>query len=245
MPLDLQNSPLAGKVTDWNAQAEGLHPVEIVRLILTEPSLGRMAAVSSFGAESVVLLHMIAQVAPGLPILFLDTGKLFPETLDYKQSVTDTLGLMDVRTIRPDREELFARDPDGILHIMNPDACCALRKVEPLQNALSEFGGWLTGRKRYQGGSRSNLAVFEIENASGRLKVNPLAAWDRDQIEHYIAKHHLPRHPLAGRNMPSLGCLPCTSQIAEGEDIRAGRWRGELKVECGIHFENGQAVRAS
>ncbi|KMW56694.1 Phosphoadenylyl-sulfate reductase [Candidatus Rhodobacter oscarellae] len=241
MPLDIPDTPLADRVEAWNRALEGADPAEVVRFAMTAPEIGRMAAVSSFGADSIALLHMIARAGPGLPILFLDTGMLFPETLAYQRAVAAHLGLMDVRVIQPDRLELFKRDPDGVLHVMDPDACCRLRKVEPLEKALRGFDAWITGRKRFQGGRRATLQLFEIEN--GRVKVNPLAHWSPDEVQGYIGAHALPRHPLAGKSLPSLGCLPCTSEVAAGEDARAGRWRGREKDECGIHFVDGKVVR--
>ena len=213
----------------------------ILRHALDDGQIGPVALVSSFGAESVVLLHMAAEVRRDVPMIFLQTEMLFSETLDYQRQVADRLGLTDLRVIRPDREAVFARDNEGLLHLHDPDACCTLRKAEPLERALTGFGGWITGRKRFQGGARKDLPLYEKDGP--RIKVNPLADWKRDDIAAYMDRHRLPRHPLVARGYPSIGCAPCTSRVSEGEDARAGRWRGQDKTECGIHFENGRVVR--
>ncbi|MGY9056700.1 MAG: phosphoadenylyl-sulfate reductase [Alphaproteobacteria bacterium] len=201
---------------------------------------GRIAMVSSFGAESAALLHLVAGVAPDTPVLFIDTQMLFPETSAYQRALTETLGLTDVRIIGPSRNALFEADTYGILHRSNADACCHLRKTQPLKEALEEFDGWITGRKRFQGGARTALQMFEADDETGRLKINPLASWDAKDIASYMSDHDLPRHPLVERDYPSIGCMPCTGRVAPGESQRAGRWRGEEKTECGIHISNGR-----
>ena len=200
---------------------------------------GRIALVSSFGADSVVLLHMVAVTDRDLPVIFVDTGMLFTETLVYQQEVAERLGLRDLRIIRADA----GRDTDGTLHRRDTDACCALRKTRPLQAALEGFDGWITGRKRFQAGSRAALDFFEVEDGTGRIKINPLAHWAAQDLRTYMEENRLPRHPLVARGYPSIGCAPCTTPVAPGEDPRAGRWRGQTKEECGIHFVNGRIVR--
>ncbi len=214
----------------------------VLERALNDPEVGNLALVSSFGAESVVLLHLVSVIAPGTPVLFIDTQMLFPETLQYQRELAEKLNLTDLRTIRADRRDTDFEDPDGTLHQFNTDACCGLRKVVPLERALKGFDGWITGRKRYQAGTRSALEFFENEE-NKRLKVNPLAHWGREDIEEYIVNNRLPRHPLVAKGYPSIGCAPCTSPVKEGEDPRAGRWRGSQKQECGIHFINGKVVR--
>ncbi|RLJ41552.1 phosphoadenylylsulfate reductase (thioredoxin) [Litoreibacter meonggei] len=213
----------------------------ILKHVLDDVQIGRVAMVSSFGAESVVLLHMVSQIAPDTPILFLDTEMLFPETLTYQREVADLLRLTDVRVIRPSRAKLLESDVDSILHTIDPDACCSLRKTQPLEEALAEFDGWITGRKRAHGGARAQLPLYEKQDR--KIKVNPLASWDTAQIASYLDKHDLPRHPLVARGFTSIGCTPCTTKVAAGEDPRAGRWRGMEKSECGIHIVDGKVVR--
>lgn len=215
---------------------------EVLRRAVTDPELGRVALVSSFGSESVVLLHMVSVVAPGLPVLFIDTQMLFPETLDYQRQVSARLGLTDVRVIRASEAEVAKHDPDGALHKIDPDACCDFRKTVPLENALSGFDAWITGRKRFQNGQRAALEFFEPEPPA-RLRVNPLAHWRPEDVQDYMIENNLPRHPLVAKGYPSIGCAPCTSPVAPGEDPRSGRWRGSDKTECGIHFIGGRIVR--
>ncbi len=232
-------------MADLNGAYRHHSAMDVLERALNDAQVGRIAMVSSFGAESVALLHMVSLVDRSLPVLFLDTQMLFPETLAYQRDVAETLGLTDVRVIEPDRTELFLRDPDGDLHLRDPDACCRLRKVEPLQDALEPFDAWITGRKRFHGSGREALEFFEEEKGMNRIKVNPLAHWTRDDVADYIDNNKLPRHPLVAQGYPSLGCAPCTSPVENGEDPRAGRWRGQTKTECGIHFVNGKAVRAA
>jgi len=216
--------------------------VSVMEKALKDADTGEVALVSSFGAESVVLLHMVSVIAPGTPVLFIDTLMLFQETLDYQRDVAAKLGLTDVRNITASEAALKLDDPDGTLHQFNTDACCNLRKTVPLETALSGFDAWITGRKRYQGDTRSTIDFFEVETPT-RMKINPLAHWGREDLEEYIVQNRLPRHPLVAKGYPSIGCAPCTSPVKPGEDPRAGRWRGQTKTECGIHFIGGKPVR--
>ena len=199
--------------------------------------LGDYATVSSFGAESAVLLHLLAQIDPAVPVLFLDTGKHFAETLAYRDEVVERLGLTNLHVLHPELTELKTRDDTGLRWSYDPDGCCEIRKVRPLAKALANYDASFTGRKAFQSATRANLPRFEIDNsdAQGRLKVNPLIDWDAERVSAYIAEHDLPRHPLVERGYPSIGCSPCTRPVGEGEDARAGRWSGWDKVECGIH----------
>ena len=215
---------------------------EVLRRAISDPDLGRVALVSSFGAESVVLLHMVSVVAPGLPVLFIDTRMLFAETLDYQRAVSARLGLTNVQVIRAAEAEVSRRDADGTLHRRDPDACCDLRKTVPLEGALSGYDAWITGRKRFQNSDRAALEFFEPEQPL-RLRINPLAHWRSEDVQEYMIENNLPRHPLVARGYPSIGCAPCTSPVKPGEDPRAGRWRGSDKSECGIHFIGGKIVR--
>lgn len=194
---------------------------------------GRVALVSSFGAESVVLLHLAASVDSSLPVIFIDSGKMFGSTLRYRNELVNRLRLTDVRVARPDPVVIAAQDADSALWLREPDACCAIRKVAPLARALSGFDAWISGRKRYQGGARADLPLVEADGE--RIKVNPLAAWTKDDVEAYRRLHDLPEHPLVADGFRSIGCMPCTTRVAEGEDERDGRWRDVDKTECGIH----------
>ncbi|BDG70526.1 phosphoadenylyl-sulfate reductase [Roseomonas fluvialis] len=204
---------------------------------------GRIAVVSSFGTQSAVLLHLVARADPSIPVIFLDTGKLFAETLQHRDRLVAALGLRDVRSIAPDPAALAARDPIGALWMRHPDACCTLRKAEPQARALAGFDLVITGRKRYQTAERQRLPLLEAAS-DGRYRLNPLAAWTEEMIEAYRAQHGLIAHPLAAEGYPSIGCRHCTDRVAPGEDPRAGRWRGRGKVECGMH-PRGDARRAT
>jgi phosphoadenosine phosphosulfate reductase len=216
-----------------NARYDRLDARAALEVSLDELFHGRIALVSSFGADSSVLLHLLSEVDRDAPVIFLDTGRLFPETLEYRTQLTERLGLRDVRTVTPDPARLAAKDPHRALWMTNPDLCCAIRKTEPLARALNGFDAWITGRKRYQNAIRSELRLFEADGH--RIKVNPLANWSSADLKAYAGAHDLPEHPLVSKGYPSIGCVPCTSKVEAGEDERAGRWRGLDKIECGIH----------
>lgn len=223
-----------------HGQAE---PRAILRLAIADLFAGRIAVVSSFGADSAVLLHMAASIDRHLPVIFGDSLRHFPETLAYRDLLVERLGLTDVRVAAPTPAEIAARDPWLALAEQDPDACCAVRKVAPMERALDPFDAWISGRKRFQAATRAHLPVFEADGA--RIKVNPLAAWDAGRIAAYSAAHGLPAHPLVAAGYASIGCAPCTSPVAAGEDARAGRWRGLAKTECGLHRPPHAAAAAS
>jgi phosphoadenosine phosphosulfate reductase len=224
-----QHSPLAARL---DAELRRAHPRTILESA-AEVFGDRLALVSSFGAESAVLLHLAAQVKPDIPVLFLDTGMLFGQTLDYRKQLAQRLGLTEVRDLRPAYQDLATGDPTNKLWQTDTDACCHIRKVLPLDRALGGFDAWITGRKRFHGGTRANLPV--VEQAEGKVKFNPLANWGKEDLDAYAAEHDLPAHPLVAQGFPSIGCWPCTSPVEDGADVRAGRWQGLDKTECGIH----------
>jgi phosphoadenosine phosphosulfate reductase len=230
-----RDEDIAAEVDALNARYGDLAARDVIALALTELYPGRIALVSSFGAESAVLLHLLADVDRHAPVIFLDTGRLFAETLEYRTQLVTRLGLSDVRSVTPDPERLAAKDPHRALWMTNPDLCCQIRKTEPLARALQGFDAWFTGRKRFQNAVRASLRLFEADGE--RIKINPLADWSADDLKAYIERHDLPAHPLVARGYPSIGCVPCTSRVAPGEDARAGRWRGMEKTECGIHTD--------
>jgi phosphoadenosine phosphosulfate reductase len=242
-PTEEQLADLRRRVAALNARYRHHGATAVLEGALRDPEAGRIAMVSSFGAESVALLHLVAMVDRTTPVLFIDTQLLFAETLAYQSEVAERLGLKDVRILRATDEDIQSRDPYGALRFSDPDACCDLRKTLPLERALAGFDGWITGRKRYQTGGRATLEFFELEESTGRIKVNPLAHWAPEDVRAYMDENRLPRHPLIKEGYPSIGCWPCTSKVAPGEDPRAGRWRGQSKDECGIHFVEGRAAR--
>jgi phosphoadenosine phosphosulfate reductase len=232
-PFDHENAGLVDAAI-LNARHAGLSSREIVERALFEHFPGRIALVSSFGAESAVLLHLVASVDRSVPVVFIDTQRLFPETLAYRDTLAARLNLSNVRTVTPDPAALEAKDRYKALWMNDPDQCCHIRKTEPLTRALTGFDAWFTGRKRFQAATRAEIGFFEQDGA--RIKVNPLANWSSADLKAYLAEHDLPRHPLVAAGYPSIGCLPCTSKVKPGEDERAGRWRGLDKMECGIHL---------
>ncbi len=222
----------AGEVAALEVRFAGAGATEMLQHLLRSILAGRVALVSSFGAESAVLLHLIASIDRDVPLIFVNTQKMFGETLAYRDELAERLGFTDLRVVRPDPYRLAQRDATGLRWSYDPDGCCEIRKVEPLRRALAPFDAWISGRKSFQAG-RAALPRFELDE--GRLKINPLAGWSKADLNAYFAAHDLPRHPLEAQGFPSIGCMPCTSPVQPGEDPRAGRWRGWDKTECGIH----------
>jgi phosphoadenosine phosphosulfate reductase len=205
----------------------------LLRLAIKDLYPGKIALVSSFGAESAVLLHMVSEIDKATPIVFVDTGQHFPETLEYRDRLVERLGLTNIVLATPQETLLAAEDPEKFLFASDPDRCCEIRKVAPLAVSLEAYDAWITGRKGFQTSDRARLPLFEAEGA--RVKVNPLVGWSARNLLDYIKQHDLPSHPLVAKGFPSIGCLPCTSRVLPGEDPRTGRWRGKSKSECGIH----------
>jgi phosphoadenosine phosphosulfate reductase len=227
---------LMARLEELRSRFGHLGGADLLRATLVSgPLTGGTALVSSFGVESAVLLHLVASIDPGIPVIFLDTGKLFPETLAYRDQLEALFGLTDLRTIRPDPRALDRLDADGTLWSRTPDHCCHIRKTAPLDHALEEFGAWINGRKRFHGDVRATLQAIEGEPSTGRIKLNPLANWSAADLDAYRKTHRLPPHPLAGKGYRSIGCAPCTRPVGASEDPRAGRWWGIDKSECGIH----------
>lgn len=220
------------------ARLEGASAQDILSWALT--TMPHFAVTSSFGADSAVFLHLVAEVDRSVPVLFIDTGFHFPETLAFRRDLVSRLGLTDVRDLRTAASVTEqAQAHGGGLYLRDPDRCCELRKVVPLDTALGAFDGWASGVRREQTSERATTPVVGTARKAGRtlLKVAPLATWSSSDVEGYLARHDLPRHPLAGIGFASIGCAPCTRAVAPGEDPRAGRWAGAAKTECGIHLE--------
>lgn len=221
----------------WDRAFGRLDGEELLEAMITRVFPGRIALVSSFGAEAAVLLDMVARIDRSVPVLFLDTGKHFEATLTYRDILQRRFGFTELRNLRPDPADLRHVDPDGGLHRHDPDMCCHIRKVVPLERALTGFDAWITGRKRFQGADRTRLAPIEV--ADDRIKVNPLAGWTAERIADEFRQRSLPRHPLFADGFRSIGCEPCTRRVRPGEDARSGRWAGLGKTECGIHRAAG------
>jgi len=227
----------AADVARLTATYAGMPTAAMLADLLAGELHGRVAAVSSFGSESAVLLDMVAAADKDVPVIFINTQKIFGETLAYRDALAEQLGLTDLRVLRPDPRLLAEKDATSLRWSYDPDGCCELRKVEPLRRALAPFAAWISGRKGFQGKTRSMLPRFELDadGSGARLKINPLADWDKAAIDAAFEARKLPRHPLEAQGYPSVGCVPCTSQVQPGEDPRSGRWRGWDKTECGIH----------
>ncbi len=237
----MDGAPYPGRTIP--AELNGLEGPELLRAAVESEEIGRIAAVSSFGAESAVLLHMVAAINPNLPVIYLDTLKGFVQTGTYIKQLVKRLGLTNVRIRQPDLGAVRDIDPNGTLWYHNRDACCHIRKVVPMAKALDGFDAWINGRKRHHGGERSGLEAVEI--AEGRIKLNPLASFTAEDIEDYMTRHGLPRHPLSEKGYASVGCRPCTRPLRDGESGRDGRWDGSGKTECGIHRAPWYAVAHS
>jgi phosphoadenosine phosphosulfate reductase len=232
-------APLAGpsalqeRLAELRARYADATAEELLEAFITREYPGQLAIVSSFGSEAVVLLHMVSRIDPDTPVVFLNTGKLFGETLRYRDKLQEVLGLTDIRSIHPHPDDEKMLDPNGNLWRTNHDACCHFRKVLPLRRALEPFRAEVSGRKRFQTKSRARMDMIEINE--GRIKINPLANWSLDELNAYMDQHDLPRHPLVKDGYLSIGCFPCTDRVAGADDYRAGRWAGTTKDECGIH----------
>lgn len=219
-----------------NARFAGVDVSTMLAELFASGELGNIGVVSSFGTESAVLLHLVAKADPGVPVIFVDTLKMFDETLEYRETLIERLGLTNTSVVQPNMEVLAAKDESGLRWSFDPDGCCDIRKVEPLARAKNGLDGWISGRKAFQSVTRQNLPRFEVE--AGRMKINPLGDWTKQDLEACFEEFDLPRHPLEEQGYLSVGCAPCTSKVKPGEDPRAGRWRGWDKTECGIHSPN-------
>lgn len=215
------------------AKYEGADATTLLRAMIKDEFLGRITTVSSFGSESVVLLHLISQIDPTVPVIFLNTGKLFGETLRYRDRLQEKLGLTDLRSVGPHPDDTRTLDPEGTLWARDPDSCCNFRKVLPLRRAMAGFDAEITGRKRFQTLARTGMAPLELNGT--RFVVNPLWNWSLEDLKNHILAHDLPRHPLVEDGFLSIGCMPCTQRVKDGDDYRSGRWAGSDKDECGIH----------
>ncbi len=218
-----------------NTRFTGVDTAIMLKTLFAENQLGEVGLVSSFGTEAAVLLHLVAKADPDVPVIFVDTLKMFPETLDYRDQLIRELGIKNAQIVTPKADVLAEKDQNGLRWSFDPDGCCEIRKVEPLARAKAGLDTWISGRKAFQSVTRENLPRFEV--VDGKLKINPLGEWTKDDLDAYFEEHDIPRHPLEAQGYRSVGCAPCTSKVKPGEDPRAGRWRGWDKTECGIHEE--------
>jgi len=233
------------RVAQLNARWREQHTLRVLGMAILEEFPGRIVVTSSFGAESAVLLHLVSRVYKAVPVIFLETRKHFAETYAYRDELVRTFGLREVRIVQPDPVKLKELDSDGLLHKSDPDTCCNIRKVNPMNVALKGFDAWITGRKRYQSSEREHLPIFE-EDQTSKIKINPLANWSVSDVKTYFENYDLPKHPLVSKGYPSIGCEVCTTKVNPGEDERSGRWRESQKTECGIHItKDGKILRVN
>jgi len=222
------------KIAELQKSLAGLSARDVIAAIVKDAFPGRVAVACSFGTEGAALLHLVASVDTATPVLFIDTGRHFEETLNYRDALAAYFRLTDVRSIGPTPEETARLDPDQTRATWDPGGCCAFRKVVPLKKALDGFDAWITGLMPFQARTRGALTLLEADGP--RVKVNPLASWTEQDLDSYDRDHGLPSHPLVAQGYLSIGCAPCTTPVKPGEDVRAGRWRGQEKTECGIHL---------
>ncbi len=230
------------KLVELQQKYGDLDAGDLLRVMIGDIFKGKIALISSFGADAALLLALVSEIDNKTPILFLETGKHFPETLEYVETLKNKLNLQNLHFLKPDPEMLKRIDAQGDLWSSNPDRCCWLRKVEPLDRAVKDLGieALITGRKRYQNSERSSLSTIELDDKN-IFRINPLANWDKARQKQEFAARKLPEHPLVSQGYLSIGCAPCTSIVKAGEDERAGRWRHTAsddksqKTECGLH----------
>ena len=213
-----------------------LEAPDLLKIMINKIFKNKIVLTSSFGAESIVILDLVSKINKNLPIIFLDTEKLFSETFNYLSKVKSFLKLKNIKVQKPLLKDLKLHDPKGSLHKSDPNLCCKIRKVIPLQKAIEPYDAWINGRKRFHGLDRADIK--KIEKLNSVIKINPLADWDFKKISSYINKHKLPEHPLSKKGYKSIGCFPCTSKVSEHDSHRSGRWKGLKKDECGIHTYN-------
>jgi phosphoadenosine phosphosulfate reductase len=236
----LQTLLAEDQVQDLNARFEHAEPLEIIQWALCDSGLERVAIASAFQAEGTAIIHMAAGIRPEIPVLFLETGFHFAETLAFKERLTELLGLnvMDLTGEHTVESQAAAFGPR--LYERNPTLCCELNKVRPFDAALERLDGWITGMRRDSAWTRAGTPILswtELDSGNRVLKVNPIANWRRRDAWAYLKANNLPHNPLYDLGFFSIGCAPCTRMVFPGEDERAGRWSGLLKTECGIHVD--------
>ena len=225
------------RLADVCDQFEGTYPEDLLQWSI-DTFGNEVVMATGFGPSGVVLMHLVSRICPEMTVFYLDTDLLFPETHDLKRQLADRFGIRFVRVHSGLSLQDQARREEPSLWRNNPDRCCSIRKVQPLREYLRTKRAWITGIRRDQSPTRSRIGVVEWDRANGLVKLNPLVSWTEKDVWSYMELYDLPYNPLHDRGYPSIGCIPCTKAVAEGEDIRAGRWRGHNKLECGIHLTN-------
>lgn len=226
-----------------NGRFERLHARDLLRWGATTFRHDIVMA-TSFGPSGIVMLHMLSQLRLKMPVFYLQTDLLFPETMALRDALTERLGIEFVEVHCGLSLEAQGEQYGQELWRSNPDLCCQLRKVNPIRRYLSDKKAWINGIRRDQAATRAQTPLVGWDNANHLLKLSPMAAWTKEQVWDYIRLHDLPYNRLHDEGYPSIGCMPCTRAVAAGEDDRAGRWAGVNKIECGIHIQpDGKVVR--
>ncbi|MEE2694747.1 MAG: phosphoadenylyl-sulfate reductase [Pseudomonadota bacterium] len=217
-----------------NQNSKDKMPYEIIEESIKKNFKDDIAYVCSFGSESAIILHMISEIKNDLPIIMLNTNFLFSETLEYRDYLLKRLKLTNFKEIFPDSSDIETADKNNDLWKKNPDSCCNIRKVVPLQKELEKYTSWISGRKSYHEGERRNIKSFEYLN--GKIVINPLADVEKGFVDAYFKNKKINRHPLVDQGYLSIGCINCTVKTIDVNDPRSGRWHNKLKTECGIHY---------
>lgn len=225
----------AYKLEKFSQKLEEKTPKEIIEWTVDRYS-PYIAMSSSFQTQSMPLLHIMSQIAPDMPIFFIDTGYHFWETLMFRERLAEEWKLNIVDLYRDSRWDVFVHQRMRSLPLEDPNLCCFMHKVQPMQKALKGYKAWISGIRRDQTSVRAHAKILEMQE-DGLLKINPLLNWTKKDVQNYIEEHNLPKHPLFERGYRSVGCAPCTIAIGVNDDERSGRWAGKGKVECGLHTE--------
>jgi len=223
------------EVVSLSKQFEAKTPQEIIRWAV-DAFAPDIAMSTSFQTQSMSLLHMVTRIRPDIKIFFLDTGYHFWDTLIFREKIQHEWNLNVVDLYRDSRWDVFARQNTRTLPGQDPNLCCYIHKVQPMQKALSGLRAWISGIRRDQTPERAHAGILELQD-DGLLKVNPLLNWTKRDVQAYMEEYHLPAHPLYERGYRSIGCAPCTIPVTSADDDRAGRWAGRGKTECGLHTD--------
>lgn len=242
MTTSTLSAPVTGDFAAINTQLEGQPPFQVLRWAV-KAFAPRLTLATAFNPEDLVLIDLVARHQLPVDLFTIDTGLLFPETLELWKRIESRYGIT-IRAVRPAQtvaQQAVTYGPK--LWERSPDQCCALRKVAPLRDALLDFDAWITGIRRDQSPTRANAPIVSADPVTGLVKVSPLAAWSQDTVDAYLAERRVPVNPLHAQGYPSIGCAPCTARVEPGADPRSGRWAGAAKTECGLHWVDGKPVR--
>ena len=222
-------------IASANATLANESPQTILRWAV-EAFHPKLMMATAFGAEGCCIIHMLAEIEPSVRIINLETGYQFPETLQLRESIKDRYGI-EVEYVYPEQTVVeYEQEHGGPLYRIRPDQCCFDRKIRPLKNAVVGYEAWISAIRGDQTGDRKAADIVQRDKKFGLIKFNPLLRWTKKDVWAFVVEHQVPYNPLHDQDYPSIGCWPCTTEVAPGEDQRAGRWRGREKKECGLHL---------